>query len=208
MSAMSMKAVFAAALLAAACASAPAALTDEAYKDAMAATQVHGVPGGDPFQEIRNLTALIERKDLTEDQRLRTLYRRAAIRANTGEDKLGAIQDYTDFLAKAPPEHEFFKHATDNKAYVETQMGHINRRLAGGPDADRNQYFNDLLASGRHDEAAKFFRENKTTTAFGVEKLSKLLYLCEGEGYSGPSYTWGYGNTPTFTVRWCDTKAG
>lgn len=195
----------------AACASAPAApvlLTDDEYKAAVAAATPRGVPGGDPFQEVRNLTALMERKDLTDDQRLRTLYRRAAIRTNTGEDKLGGIKDYADFIAAAPAGHELLEHAQKNKTYTETQMDYINRRIAQGPASDPNQYFNDLLAAGRHDEAAKFFRENRVTTIYAVEKLAKLRYLCEGDGYSGPTYTWGYDNTPKANVRWCDTKTG
>lgn len=211
MSAGSIKAVMIAALLAGACASAPAApekLTDEAFKALLDGTAVRNSPGGDPFKEVRNISALMERQDLTDDQRLRALYRRAAIRANTGEDKLGAIADYGTLMATAPAGHELLERAEKNKAYAETQMGHINRRLAAGPEPDRAQYFNDLLTAGRHDEAAKFFRETGVKTIYGVEKLAKLGYLCEGEGYSGPSYTWGYDNTPTFTVRWCDTKAG
>lgn len=206
-----MKAVMIAALLAGACASGPSApekLTDEAFKTLMDETAVRNSPGGDPFKEVRNISALMERPDLTDDQRLRALYRRAVIKASTGEDRMGAIVDYTTFVAAAPAGHALLEHAEKNKAYAEAQMEHINRRLAVGPDPDRAQYFNDLLAAGRHDEAAKFFRETGVQTVYGVEKLAKLGYLCEGDGYSGPSYKWGYDNTPTFIVRWCDTKAG
>ncbi len=195
----------------AACASAPAApvlLTDEEYQAVMAATAVRNVPGGDPFQEVRNVSAVLERKDLTADQRLRTLYRRAVIRTNTGEDKLGGIKDYADFIAAAPAGHDLLEHAQKNKTYTEGQMDYINRRIAEGPEKDRNQYFNDLLSSGRHDEAAAVFREGRVTTIFAVEKLAKLGYLCEGDGYSGPSYRWGYDNTGYRDVRWCDTRSG
>jgi len=195
-----------------ACASAPKGpepLSDEQFKAAMEATKApSNLPGGDDFARVRALTALIDRPELTPEQRIEALYMRAVLKGTTAEDRTGAIADYQTVIETAPAGHRLIERAKENKAYAETQMGHINRRLAQGPAGQTSQYFQDLLAAGRHDEAAQFFRDGKGSSVYAVEKLHKLGYLCEGPGYSGPSYTWGYGNTRQVAVQWCDTKAG
>lgn len=195
------------------CASAPDApaqptyLSDAEFQALMRAPPT-GLPGSDYFGEERALTKLLARDDLTAEQRLTALMQRANKRGTIAEDRPGAIADYEQVLATAPAGHRYIAQATESKAYAETQMGHINRRLAAGPAADRDQYFSDLLAAGRHDEAAAYFREGGRGGIYAVEKLHKLGYLCEGAGYSGRSYSWGSENTRKPTVYWCDTKQG
>lgn len=207
---MRVSVLLAAAVLLAACASAPKApepFTAEQFKAAMDATRTtSSLPGGDDFARVRALTALMERPEVTPEQKIEALYLRAVLKGTTADDRVGAIADYQAVIDTAPEGHRLIKPATENRDYAKTQMEHINRRLAQGPSSP--DYLNDLLQSGRHADAAKHVRErNIKPTNLQIEKLHKIGLLCEGPGYSGPSYTWGYGNTRQVTVQWCDTKA-
>lgn len=202
--------LLAAAVLLTACASAPKApepFTAEQFKAAMDATRTtSSLPGGDDFARVRALTALMERPEVTPEQKIEALYLRAVLKGTTADDRAGAIADYQTVIDTAPEGHRLIKPATENRDYAKTQMEHIDRRLAQGPSSP--DYLNDLLQSGRHADAAKHVRErNIKPTNLQIEKLHKIGLLCEGPGYSGPSYTWGYGNTRQVTVQWCDTKA-
>lgn len=163
------------------------------------------LPGTDFFGQERAITALLNRNDLTDEQRLTALLQRANLRSTIAENRPGAVQDYDAVLALAPPGHPSIARAEERKAYVLTQIGHIERRLNGRTDG--SQRIQDLISMGRHDEAAQFLRDGKGSSLYTVEMLHKLGYLCEGPGYSGPSYSWGSENTRKPTVRWCDTKA-
>lgn len=197
------------ALVLTACASAPRApepFTAEQFKAEMDATRTTStLPGGDDFARVRALTALMERPEITPDQKIEALYLRAVLKGTTAEDRPGAIADYQAVIEKAPEGHRLIKPATENRDYARTQMEQINRRLAQGPASP--DYLNDLLQSGRHAEAVKFIRDRRLSpTNIQLEKLHKLGFLCEGTGYSGPSYSWGYSNTRQMAVQWCDTK--
>lgn len=207
---MRVSVLLAAAVLLTACASAPKApepFTAEQFKAAMDATRTtSSLPGGDDFARVRALTALMERPEVTPEQKIEALYLRAVLKGTTADDRAGAIADYQTVIDTAPEGHRLIKPATENRDYAKTQMEHIDRRLAQGPSSP--DYLNDLLQSGRHADAAKHVRErNIKPTNLQIEKLHKIGLLCEGPGYSGPSYTWGYGNTRQVTVQWCDTKA-
>jgi hypothetical protein len=202
-------ALFASALfLAAGCASAPPEpvfLSQEQFDTLMKAPPAT-LPGTDYFGQERAITALLARDDLTTEQRLTALMQRANLRGTIAENRPGAVEDYNAVLALAPEGHRFIAIATERKTYTETQVGHLVRRLnAPGPGSQRIQ---DMLAMGQHDEAAKFFRDGLGSALYTVETLHKLGYLCEGGGYSGPTYNWGSENTRRVVVRWCDTKAG
>jgi len=180
---------------------APAGLTDARLQEAIAAAEV----ADDAFATERNYTALLGRDGLTVDQQVRVLFTRAAIRGTTAADKVGAIADYGQILALAP-EHELAALAQEHRIYAETQLRYIEERLAARTGS-RGEYVRDLLETGRHDEAARFARDNGLSGYSLVEALAKLGYLCEGDGYSAPSYRWGDQNTTWHTVYWCDSKA-
>ena len=160
----------------------------------------------DAFQEDRNLTTLLERPNLTMEQRLRTLVVRAIGRSTVAENKNGAIADYEEVLSLAPPNHPLVARVREDLDYVRQQKRYIEDRLQGRARTDNNQRFQDLLALGRHDEAAAFMRQaGLSPHAIYIEKLAKLGYLCEGPGYSGASYQWGASNTGYHVVYWCNS---
>lgn len=185
---------------------AAARLSETQYDDVMKAAQVPS----DAYKEERNYSAILQRADLTPDQKLRTLYLRAVIRGTTASNLNGSLEDYATLLSQLPPEHRLFKSATDNKAYAEKQKGYIEGRLAKGPRGrPANEYVEDLLSMGRHQEAMAFIKSSGLSPSdLQVEKFAKLGYMCEGPGYGGPQYRWGYSNTGYHDVRWCDLKAG
>jgi hypothetical protein len=180
-------------------------LTETQYDDVMKAARVPD----NAYKEERNYTAIMQRGDLTPDQKLRTLYLRAVIRGTTASNLNGSIEDYTTLVGQLTPEHPLFKRANDNKAYAITQKGYIEGRLAKGPKGEpANDYITDLLSMGRHAEAVTFIKSGGgQPSELQVEKFAKLGYMCEGPGYGGPAFRWGYTNTGYHDVHWCDVKA-
>jgi hypothetical protein len=202
------KAAFIVLLFTAACADVPAApapkvLADAEFQQMFDAARV----SNDAFREDRNLTSILSRTDLSLQQRIKTLNFRAIGRSTTGENKNGAIADYEELLRLAAPGDPLIPRVQENLDYVKQQKKYIEDRLEGRARSSNDDRFQDLLALGRHDEAAAFMKQSglKPNSIY-IEKLAKLGYLCEGPGYSGPSYRWGYENTGFHTVYWCDGR--
>lgn len=161
-----------------------------------------------PFAEDRNLTAILSRAEITLDQRLQVLAMRAAGRSTTGSNLMGAIADYEEIIQTAPPDHRLLRVARDEKTYSETQKTYLDRRIVAGPGQPANwsAYFNDLMQLGRHQDAIAFAKTAKLRlSAMQAERLTEAGYLCEGAGYSGPSFQWGGPNGGYHVVYWCDT---
>ncbi len=161
-----------------------------------------------PFAEDRNLTAILSRSEITLDQRLQVLAMRAAGRSTTGSNLMGAIADYEEIIQTAPPDHRLLRVARDEKTYSETQKTYLDRRIAAGPGqaANWSAYFNDLMQLGRHQDAIAFAKTAKLRlSASQTERLTEAGYLCEGAGYSGPSFQWGSSSAGFHVVYWCDT---
>ncbi len=202
--------VAAAMLLASACETVP-----DNQRAAMAPTEAQfrailssAMVPDNPFAEDRNLTALLSRTEFTLDQRLQVLAMRAAGRSTTGSNLMGAIADYEEIIQTAPPDHRLTRVARDEKAYSETQKSYLDRRIAAGPGQAANwpTYFNDLMQLGRHQDAIAFAKTAKLKlTAAQAERLTEAGYLCEGAGYSGPSFQWGSAGAGYHVVYWCDT---
>jgi hypothetical protein len=161
-----------------------------------------------PFAEDRNLTAILSWPEITLDQRLQVLAIRAAGRSTTGSNLMGAIADYEEIIQTAPLEHRLLRVARDEKAYSETQKTYLDRRIAAGPGQQANwsAYFNDLMQLGRHQDAIAFAKTAKLRlSAAQAERLTEAGYLCEGAGFSGPSFQWGSAGAGYHVVYWCDT---
>jgi hypothetical protein len=161
-----------------------------------------------PFAEDRNLTAILSRREITLEQRLEVLAMRAAGRSTTGSNLMGAIADYEEIIQTAPQEHRLLEVARDEKAYSETQKTYLDRRIAAGPGQAANwpNYFNDLMQLGRHQDAIAFAKTAKLRlSAAQAERLTEAGYLCEGAGFSGPSFQWGSAGAGYHVVYWCDT---
>lgn len=199
--------MFATMLAASGCSSAPepapVQLNDDEFDRLVSLAQVPD----NPFREDANLSRVLLRPELDVDQRLRVLGMRAAVRSTTAANLIGAISDYDEMMRIAPAGHRLARVAADEKVYSETQRGYIERRLSGGPAGNPVQYFNDLMALGRHADAASFARASMIDLSpLQAEKLSKAGYLCEGPGYAGRAYRWGASNTGYHTVYWCDGR--
>jgi hypothetical protein len=203
--------LFAATLLLAACASepkappappAPVMLTDAQYDEAMRTANVVS----DAFQEERNYTAMLARKDLTPEQLWRTQYMRAVIRGTIAYNLAGSIKDYEELFPKVPADHRLAKPIADNLQCAITQRGYIEGLINRGPAGQsRGDYLNDLVAMGRWEEAKAFVKQTGMNLSdLQAEKFAKMGLMCEGEGYAG--YRWGYSNTGYHNVGWCDAK--
>jgi len=207
---MMMGQAIAAVLLASACEALPenphlaATPTDAEFRAMMSGAMAPD----NPFAEDRNLTAILSRAEITLDQRLQVLAMRAAGRSTTGSNLMGAIADYEEIIQTAPLDHRLLRVARDEKAYSETQKTYLDRRIAAGPGqaANWSAYFNDLMQLGRHQDAIAFARTAKLRLgAAQAERLTEAGYLCEGAGFSGPSYQWGSSGAGYHVVYWCDT---
>jgi hypothetical protein len=161
-----------------------------------------------PFAEDRNLTAILSRSEITLQQRLEVLAMRAAGRSTTGSNLMGAIADYEEIIQTAPLDHRLLRVARDEKSYSETQKAYLDKRIAAGPGQPANwpNYFNDLMQLGRHQDAIAFAKTAKLRlTSAQAERLTEAGYLCEGPGFSGPSFQWGSTGAGFHVVYWCDT---
>ena len=75
-----------------------------------------------------------------------------------------------------------------------------------GQAANWPNYFNDLMQLGRHQDAIAFAQTAKLRlSAAQAERLTEAGYLCEGAGFSGPSFQWGSAGAGYHVVYWCDT---
>jgi tetratricopeptide (TPR) repeat protein len=178
--------------------------TDAQFRAMMSAAMVPD----NAFAEDRNLTAILSRSEITLDQRLQVLAMRAAARSTTGANLMGAIADYEEIIQTAPQDHRLLRVARDEKAYSETQKTYLDRRIAAGPGQATNwsNYFNDLMQLGRHQDAIAFAKTAKLRLSTAqAERLTEAGYLCEGVGYSGPSFQWGSAGAGYHVVYWCDT---
>ena len=181
----------------------PAYLSETEYEATMKAAR----NPSDPFAEERMYSDILARRDLSQEQLIRTQFMRAIIRGTTASNLAGSIADYEDLAKRLAPEHELFKRITDNLAYAVAQRGHIEGRIAKGLRGQRpNEYLEDLLLMGRFEEAKVLVKNGSVSPSdLQVEKFAQRGLMCEGPGYGG--FRWGYSNTGYHAVGWCDTKA-
>lgn len=146
-----------------------------------------------------SLTTLLERPDLTTEQRANALYVRADKRFEAKYNMPGAISDFDAFAALAPEDPRIS--AIDRrKVFAATEIENAQRRLAWLQTLEA--WFNDKVLMGEMTVAAARYKSSGLTpTDFQLYLLKEGGFVCTGEG----EVVHRYGPKPAYAVDavWC-----
>lgn len=156
----------------------------------------------------RDLSVLLARSDLSEDQQARIHLLRARKRWRGGYNKPGALADFKAFLRLLPLDPEAAG-ARIEKGHVRTEIRGHQQRLAGLQTL--SAWFDDKLAMGALDEAAVRYRKSGLTpTDNQVYVLREAGLICAGgAGGSGGAPVHQHGTRPAYAANlvWCPGAA-
>lgn len=158
---------------------------------------------GNEQAAIDRLTRLLGDPELSEDERVRALWRRAELRYGPGNDVWGAIEDLDELLNLAP-EHPLATSASDLRDVARGEATSSNFVLETG-EISRMERFELLFRLGQHQDAID------DMLAYGLQPengyvldLYQMGYLCDGSNYTGPSYELEEPDGTLRTVQFCD----
>ncbi len=183
------------------CASAPPADMGPAFDVAMSEAK----SDANPYEADKTLTALLDRSDLSTDQRARALYARGSLRRQASDDRPGAVKDFEAML-KLAPDHALVQNAKEELAFAEADVETIETGLKRM--LTLSQWFDSKWVLGEHDEAAKRYRKSGLSpNEVQVGKLRAAGYLCESEAGEAPVYTVGDTRADLENLHWCGSAA-
>ncbi len=178
------------------------ALLPSEYDRAMASADDLTAAGNEQAA-IDRLTALLGNRDLSQDERVRILWRRAELRYGPGNDVWGAINDLDELLNLAP-EHPLAASASDLRNIARGEATSLNFVLETG-EISRMERFELLFRLGQHQDAVD------DMLAFGLQPgnahlldLYQMGYLCDGGEFTGPAYELEEPDGTLRTVQFCD----
>ena len=149
------------------------------------------------------LTQLLERTDLTPEQRIEATFQRAETRWNGKYDLPGAIADYDAFLTLAPEDARISSIERD-KVFAATEIENAQRRLAGLQNI--TDWFDDKVLMGDLEEgAARYKKSGLTPTDPHLYILREAGYVCAGE--DAPVHLHGPLPDHAVNASWCPEPA-
>ncbi len=137
---------------------------------------------------IDRLTQLLGRTELTEDEKQIALLRRGTIRlSERGFDTWAAIKDFEEITAT------YGDDALDGVAMEQlmTARGKADSLnfLINQPDISRVEKFQAMFQLGDHQEAVDLMLATNLNPGNDyLMAMYQIGWLCEGEGFTGPSY--------------------
>ena len=149
----------------------------------------------------RDLTGLLARTELSDDQKAKIYRLRGEKRWRGGYNKPGAIEDFDSFLAMRPSDPEAANVRTERRSAQSEISGH-QRRLRGLQTLPA--WFDDKVAMGGIAEAAARYRKSGLTpTDRQVYTLREAGYVCTNA--SGGEAIHRYGALPAYAASlvWC-----
>ncbi|MAN46624.1 MAG: hypothetical protein CMF04_10580 [Hyphomonas sp.] len=195
---ISLSTVAAAALLLAACATAPEA-TDTGPPPETVIAQA--LVETNPYDAEQSLTNLLARPSLTDAQRAEALYHRGSLRRQGADDRRGAVEDFKAMLALAPDsplapnataELEF---ATKDVAAIEASM---NRFLTLA------QWFDGTWVLGDHELAVERYKKSGLApTPEQVKTLREAGYICQTGTSESPLKQFAGDRDDLDGMDWC-----
>jgi hypothetical protein len=188
-----------AALLLAACATAPEA-TDTGPPPETVIAQALADPN--PYDADGMLSKLLARDSLTTEQRVQALYHRGSLRRQAANDRLGAVEDF-EALLKAAPSHALAANARTELDYVRTDVERIkasmNRFLTLA------QWFDGTWTLGGHEEAvARYRASGLPPTPEQVETLKAAGYICDADESDARLHEFGEARDDLAGLEWCE----
>ncbi len=151
------------------------------------------------FVSIQKYDVLLNRKDLSLDQRVQALYGRAIEKCMGGQDSIGGQKDYKTIVEIAPT-HRLAKRAAEQITYVQGQIDATQERILTneGPD-----HFRDLFMLGRHDEAISYIKKNPVMpNSVYIQDLEEMGKLCPVKAGQTSLYTYQLNGRIHF-LTWC-----
>ena len=176
---------------------APTAMDPAGYGEIMRLAQANPSPAA----VDRDLTVLLSRNTLSDDQKAQAYHLRATKRWRGGFNKPGALDDFTAFLRLRP--------ADPKAANARIEQGHVQTEMRGHQQRLRSlqtlpAWFDDKVAMGGLPEAAARYRKSGLTPTDGqTYTLREAGYICAGG--SGGQAVHRYGPVPAYAARlvWC-----
>jgi len=141
-----------AALLLAACATAPEAADTGPPPETVIA---QALADSNPYDAEAMLSELLARNSLTAEQRVQALYHRGSLRRQAADNRLGAIEDF-EALLKIAPDHALAANARTELDYVRTDVEQI--KVSMNRFLTLAQWFDGTWTLGGHEEAVARYR--------------------------------------------------
>jgi hypothetical protein len=156
---------------------------------------------GSPVAADRDLTTLLARSDLNDDQRAKALHLRAMKRWRGGVNKPGAVTDFEAFLKLRPLDAKASE-ARRNQGFARNEIrGHESRLRQLQP---LPTWFDEKVALGGLSEAAMRYKTSRLTpTERQIYTLREGQYICVNT--SGGQAVHNYGPVPSYAsgLVWC-----
>ena len=155
----------------------------------------------DPYRAEVRLSELLARTDINTLQRADALYHRASLRRLGADNRLGAVDDYTEMLTLAP-DHAMADKAQLERDYAEDDLAALQaslQRMLNLP-----AWFDTAWVMGRHEEAAaRYQRSGISPTEQQVYKLQARRFICGVDGAGGPVHRLGDERPDLDGLTWC-----
>jgi hypothetical protein len=167
--------------------------------DAAFSAELQKARSFNPWQEIARLEVLAKDKRLSKTQRASVLYSIAGLYGTTAPDKPRAIATYQQML-KLDPKHPMAASAKEKIDYLNTQMGHIRRRIEL-----RQASLYDRMMMGEYETIISEMKASEGRIGASEIDARNLYYagwFCKNRGMSAI----GSMNTEKFRVGPCETR--
>lgn len=173
----------------------------EAYEALLAEAKAHE----NPVAYEAALTSILNRTDLTDYQRGKTLFERATRRWKDGMDKLGAIEDFEAILA-IDANHPFANNAKIEMGWAGDEIIWIEQQHEDLQTI--SEWFDGVFSLGRHDEAvARYRKSGISPTPAQVEIMMAFGYICEDRPDAPKLHHFGPERPDLADLHWCGAAA-
>ncbi|RIJ28350.1 hypothetical protein D1223_13230 [Henriciella mobilis] len=185
----------------AAVAQSPQTLSEAAYEALLAEAKAHE----NPVAYDAALTSILNRSDLSDYQRGKTLFERATRRWKDGMDKLGALDDFEAILA-IDANHPFANNAKIEKGWAEDEIIWIEQQHEDLQTIA--EWFDGVFSLGRHDEAvARYRKSGISPTPLQVQTMMAFGYICEDRPDAPKLHQFGPERPDLANLHWCGPAA-
>ena len=162
------------------------------------------VAAGNEQTAIDRLTQLLGTPDLTDEEKQAALLKRGTIRlSERGYDTWSAINDFEEIIA------QYGDDALDGTAmeHLDTARGKATSLnfMIQQPDISRVEKFQAMFQLGDHQEAVDLMLATNLNPGNDyLIAMNQIGWLCDGEGFTGPTYSVTDADGTTRNLQFCD----